>query len=137
MKATMKTFAMGGAVLAVASMLLFGSGCAQESSTAAYNVSQAAHNFEVLRRCIFYNGITGDYILVIEGLLSVTESATQNRLEVIVKTGPAVYKKHYLGLSDNVSYFVEQLEPVRADPFHYRVFFRPATIIPDIDVQVR
>jgi len=111
--------------------------CNQESDVAAYNVSQAAHNFEVNRRCIFYNGITGEYILVIEGLLSVTESGTQNRLEVIVKTGPKAYKKHYLGLSDNVSYFVEQLEPVAADPFHYRVFFRPTTIIPDVEVQVR
>lgn len=76
-------------------------------------------------------------MLSIEGLLSVTESNTQDRLEVIVKTGPNAYKKHYLGLSDNVSYFVEQLEPAAADPFHYRVFFRPATIIPDVDVQVR
>lgn len=112
-------------------------GCSEESRTASYNVSQAAHNFEVNRRCIFYNGITGEYILTIEGLLSVTESTNQRRLEVIVKTGPKMYKKHYLGLSDNVSYFVEQLEPVAADPFHYRVFFRPATIIPDIDAQIR
>jgi len=122
---------------AIVPILLSITACNQESDVAAYNVSQAAHNFEVNRRCIFYNGITGEYILVIEGLLSVTESGTQNRLEVIVKTGPKVYKKHYLGLSDNVSYFVEQLEPVAADPFHYRVFFRPSTIIPDVDVQVR
>jgi hypothetical protein len=125
------------ALFCVTIATMFVVGCAEESRTAAYNVSQAAHNFEINRRCIFYNGITGDYILVIEGLLSVTESATQNRLEVIVKTGPSAYKKHYLGLSDNVSYFVEQLEPVKADPFHYRVFFRPTTIIPDIDLQVR
>lgn len=72
---------------------------------------------------------------MIEGRLSVREDSTQNRLSVIVKTGPTEYKKHYLGLSDNVSYFVEQLESVQADPFHYRVFFRPQTIIPDIDLQ--
>lgn len=111
--------------------------CNQESDTASFNVSQAAHNFEVLRRCIFFNGITGEYMLTIEGLLSVTESSTQDRLEVIVKTGPRTYKKHYLGLSDNVSYFVEQLEPIEADPFHYRVFFRPTTIVPDIELQTR
>ena len=111
--------------------------CMQESDTASFNVSAAAHNFEVNRRAVFYNGITGEYILTIEGLLSVTESNSQNRLEVIVKTGPRVYKKHYLGLSDNVSYFVEQLEPVVADPFHYRVTFRPTTIIPDIEVKTR
>jgi hypothetical protein len=107
--------------------------CDQESNTASYNVSIAAQNFEVNRRCIFYNGITGEYILTIEGLLSVTESETQRRLEVVVKTGPRSYKKHYLGLSDNVTYFVEQLEPVEADPYHYRVVFRPTTIIPDIE----
>ena len=116
-------------------LLLALSACTQESDTASFNVSAAAHNFEVNRRAIFYNGITGEYMLVIEGLLSVKESSTQKRLEVIIKTGPRTYKKHYLGLSDNVSYFVEQLEPVEADPFHYRVFFRPTTIIPDIEIQ--
>ena len=129
-----KKFVLAGAILAGASLTL--AGC-EESSTASYNVSQAAHNFEVLRRCIFYNGITGEYILTIEGKLSVVESDTQNRLEVIVKTGPDTYKKHYLGLSDNVSYFVEQLEPVPADPFRYRVFFRPESIVPDIELQTR
>jgi len=97
----------------------------------------AAHNFEVNRRAIFYNGITGEYILTIEGLLSVKESETQNRVEVIVKTGAKSYKKHYLGLSDNVTYFVEQLEPVEADPYHYRVVFRPTTIIPDMEIKTR
>lgn len=107
--------------------------CDQESDSASYNVSIAAHNFEVNRRAIFYNGITGEYILTIEGLLSVKENG--DRLEVIVKTGPREYKKHYLGLSDNVTYFVEQLDSVKADPFRYRVIFRPATIIPDVEVQ--
>ncbi len=120
----------------VAAFFSFAS-CSQESETASFNVSAAAHNFEVNRRAIFYNGITGEYILTIEGLLSVKESETQKRLEVIVKTGPRTYKKHYLGLSDNVTYFVEQLEPVQADPFHYRVIFRPPTIIPDIEIQTR
>lgn len=111
--------------------------CDQESERASFNVSAAAHNFEVQRRAIFYNGITGEYILTIEGLLSVKESDSQNRLEVIVKTGPKTYKKHYLGLSDNVTYFVEQVESIEADPFRYRVIFRPENIIPDIELQTR
>lgn len=109
--------------------------CRQESDLAAYNVSAAAHNFEVNRRAVFYNGITGDYILTIEGLLSVTDNG--HKLDVIVKTGPHEYKKHYLGLSDNVTYFVEQIDSYPADPFHYRVVFRPTTVIPDIEVQTR
>lgn len=111
------------------------SACQQESEVAAYNVSQAAHNFEVNRRCVFYNGITGEYILTIEGLLSVTEEG--KKLSVIVKTGPTQYKKHYLGLSDNVTYFCEQIESVHSDPYHYRVVFRPATIVPDLEIQTR
>jgi len=115
-------------------LLIFGlASCSQESDIAARNVSLAAHNFGVNRRAVFYNGITGEYILTIEGLLSVTENG--NRLEVIVKTGSKEYKKHYLGLSDNVTYFVEQIDSVQTDPFHYRVVFRPATIVPDIEVK--
>ncbi len=110
-------------------------GCQQESDVAAYNVSQAAHNFEVNRRVVFYNGITGEYILTIEGLLSVTPEA--GKLSVIVKTGPAQYKKHYLGVSDNVTWFCEQIDSVPADPFHYRVVFRPTTIIPDVQIKTR
>jgi len=64
------------------------------------------------------------------------ENGTRPRdsaIEPLAKT----YKKHYLGLSDNVTYFVEQLKPVEADPFHYRVIFRPTTIIPDIELQTK
>jgi hypothetical protein len=111
------------------------SGCMQESDVASDNVSQAAHNFEVNRRVVFYNGITGDYILTIEGLLSVTPD--DRKLSVIVKTGPNQYKKHYLGVSDNVTWFCEQIESVPADPYHYRVVFRPTTIIPDVQLKTR
>ena len=121
--------------LAAIALSVLLSGCHQESRVAAYNVSQAAHKFEVNRRVVFYNGITGDYILTIEGLLSVTPE--DKKLSVIVKTGPRQYKKHYLGVSDNVTWFCEQIEPVAADPFHYRVIFRPATIIPDVQSETR
>lgn len=108
-------------------------GCTPEAQRASTNMSVASKNFEINRRCVFYNGITGDYILTIEGMLSVEDNAS--RLEVMVKTGPSSYKKHYLGLSDNVTYFVEQMEPVQADPYRYRVIFRPATILPDVEVK--
>jgi hypothetical protein len=121
-------------IMVVAAAVIL-SGCMQESERAAYNVSQAAHNFEVNRRVIFYNGITGEYILTIEGLLSVVPEI--DRLSVIVKTGPSEYKKHYLGVSDNVTWFCEQIDSVKADPYRYRVIFRPKTIIPDIELQTR
>ena len=119
----------------IAALALSLTSCDQESQRASYNVSMAAHNFEVNRRAVFYNGITGEYILTIEGLLSATTE--EGRLAIIVKTGPNSYKKHYLGLSDNVTYFVEQVESVSADPYHYRVIFRPTNIVPDIEIKTR
>lgn len=124
-----KLIALISTIISIATL----NSCKQESEVASWNVSQAAHNFEVLRRVVFYNGITGEYVLTIEGLLSVTPE--NGKLSVIVKTGPKEYKKHYLGVSDNVTWFCEQLDSVEADPYHYRVVFRPATIVPDIEVK--
>lgn len=56
-------------------------------------------------------------------------------MTVTCKIGADEYKKHYLGLSDNVSFFAEQLEPNKEDPYHYKVIIRPESILPDIDLQ--
>ena len=100
------------------------------------NISTAADNFEVQRRIVFYNGITDSYMLTIEGLCSLGNHDDPGELTVTCKVGANAYKKHFLGLSDNVTYFVEQLEASDADPYHYRVVFRPTAIIPNIDVDV-
>lgn len=108
-------------------------GACSDADVASRNLSQAADNFEISRRIVFYNGITGDYLLSIEGLCS--QGQTEKKLAVTCKTGHGQYKKHFLGLSDNVTYFSEQLEPATANVFHYRVIFKPAVIIPDFDVR--
>lgn len=108
--------------------------CDSEANVASYNTSQAADNFEIQRRVVFFNGITDTYLLSIEGLCSLGNNDPQYRLSVTCKVGPGTYKKHFLGLSDNVSYFVEQLEPAKIDSWHYKVIFRPSTILPDIDI---
>ncbi len=110
-------------------------GCSSDADVASYNVSKAADNFEVNRRVVFYNRISGDYILSIEGLCSLGNNDAAGKLSVTCKTGPSDYKKHFLGLSDNVTFFAEQIAPVKASAFHYRVVFKPSVIIPDIDVR--
>ena len=110
-------------------------GCGREADIASRNVSVAADQFEVMRRVVFFNGITDTYLLVIEGLCSLGNDDSPGELTVTCKVGPNQYKKHFLGLSDNVSYFVEQLEPAKVDPWHYRVTFRPSTIMPDLDIR--
>jgi hypothetical protein len=110
-------------------------GCSTDADVASHNMSKAADNCEVTRRVIFYNGITGEYMLTIEGLCSLGNRDTAGKLSVTCKTGPASFKNHYLGLSDNVTFFVEQLNPVAASQYHYRVVFKPSVIIPDVDVR--
>jgi hypothetical protein len=50
-----------------------------------------------------------------------------------LQDGPTEFKKHFLGLSDNFSYFTEQLEPATVDTWHYKVIFKPEVIVPDVD----
>lgn len=121
--------------LAAGLLLLVGVGCGSDADVASENLSKAADNFEVLRRVVFYNGITGDYILSVEGLCSLGNYDDTGELSVTCKTGEGEYKKHFLGLSDNVTYFAEQLESERVSAYHYRVIFKPQTIVPDIDVR--
>lgn len=107
--------------------------CSNDADVASRNLSQAADNFEINRRIVFYNGITGDYLLSVEGLCSQEQS--EKKLAVTCKTGHGQYKKHFLGLSDNVTYFSEQMEPAAANVFHYRVTFKPVVILPNFDVR--
>lgn len=125
MKKLALVFALGAATFLTA--------CDQDADVASRNLSVAADNFEIMRRVVFYNGITGDYILSLEGLCSLGNRDAPNRLSVTCKTGIQEYKKHFLGLSDNVTFFAEQLDGANVSTYHYRVIFKPQTILPDID----
>ena len=116
----------------VAALALAGCNAAE---TASRNISYESDNFKVMRRIVFVNGITDKYLLSIEGLCSITKDKEDNQLEVTCKTGDSEYKKHFLGISDNVTYFVEQMDGSDVDTFHYKVAFRPEELLPDIDLQ--
>lgn len=107
-------------------------GCTN-ADTASYNLSKDADHFEVNRRIVMFNGITDKYLLSIEGRCSIKDANEQ--LEVTCRLGEDQYKKHILGLSDNVSYFVEQLESNDVSVYHYKVIFKPESIVPDLELQ--
>jgi len=118
-------------------MVVFGlsigcSGC-NDADVASYNLSKSADNFGIHRRVVFYNGITGQYMLTIEGLLNINHN--QDQLEVVVKTGESQFKKHFLGLSNNVTYFCEQLDSAGVSVYHYKVVFKPTVIIPNVEIR--
>lgn len=119
------------ALLFGASLLLVG--CQTDADVASRNLSQEADQFRIPRRIVFYNGITDTYMLTVEGYCSLGNFDAERELTVTCK-GPNGYIKNFLGLSDNVTYFVEQLNPAEVSTSHYKVIFKPSTILPDVEV---
>jgi hypothetical protein len=118
-------------VLIVASCFMVG--CSTDADLASHNLSKDAEQFKINRRIVFYNGITDNYILSIEGFCSV--EFLDKKFEVTCKTGQEQYKKHYLGRADNVFPFVEQLDGADVSTYRYKVIFKPTSIVPDIDIK--
>ena len=103
-----------------------------DADVASSNLREAADQFEIYRRVVFYNGITDNYILSVEGYCSIKDQGGQ--LEVLVKTKDGQFMKHHLGLSDNVTYFSEQLKPENISSDQYRVIFKPKALLPTIEI---
>lgn len=123
-------------MIAAACALIALAGCEQnDARVASRNLSVAADNFEINRRIVFVNGITDTYMLSIEGRCSFEVENGGSKVAVTCKTGPSSYKKHSLGLSDNVTFFSEQLEGADVSVYHYRVIFKPQSILPDVDLK--
>lgn len=120
--------------ISVLTLGLLLTGCSREAQVASSNLSHAADNFQLDRRIVFYNGITGDYVLTIEGKCSF-EAVSERKVDVTCKVGDKEFKKHSLGISDNVTYFSEQLTSKGVSFYQYKVDFRPTTIIPDVDLK--
>lgn len=122
------------ALLLATSSLLLLPACT-DADMASANLSKAADNFEVNRRVVFYNGITGGYMLTIEGLCSLGNQDKPRQITITCKTSADSYKKHFLGLSDNVTYFVEQQDALQVGVYNYRVTFKPEAILPYVDLR--
>ncbi|MAW98101.1 MAG: hypothetical protein CMN72_00325 [Sphingomonas sp.] len=131
MKCSLKSVLLGAA-LASTTLL---SGCYDDADIASENLSKAADNFEIARRVVFYNGITGGFILSVQGLCSVTDHVT--KVTFTCKTDEGKYVKHQLGRSDNVTYFSEQLSAHDVSVYNYRITFKPDVIIPDINLRTQ
>lgn len=128
---------MKKAALAILAALLVAfafMGCENDATIARANLEREEQNFNVYRRVVFYNGITGEYILTIEGRLAIIVDSDGD-LVVTVKTDSGQYLKHYLGLSDNVTYFSEALQASDVSAAHYKVIFKPSVIIPTIETR--
>lgn len=116
-------------LLAIATMFCFASCSAADNVN--HNLSQAADNFEVVRKITVYNARTDLIVMEMEGYMSLSNNST-NELVVTCKVGENEYKKNYVYLNEYVIYVVEDVTGTTTDPYHYKVKFYGA--IPDIDI---
>lgn len=114
-------------------LLLLGACSAKD--TVSHNISKDSDEFRVIRRVVFYNSLTDTYIMEMTGNIAI-DIDRDGVIEVIAKIGPDEYQKHYLGLSDNVTYTVEQLSTSDVSEYKYKMIFKPEKIIP-IDIEYK
>lgn len=115
------------AALAVATLAL--TGC-NEAERVRLNLANEADNFNCLRRITVIDCITGDTLFQMEGRSSITADTADNQLEIITECEKGQYNKQIIGLSDNVTYIVEDLELTNSTPYRYKINFNPKMWLP-------
>lgn len=104
--------------------------CVSEASKVSYNLSQEADNFNDIRQVTVINCLKGDVLFQMTGKMSITADTHDNQLEIIVEDENGEYKKHFIGLSDNVTYVVEDITSKDVDKYKYTLNFNPNMWLP-------
>ena len=114
-------------MLSVLAVML--SGCS-EASKVSHNLSLEADNFNDVRQITVINCLQGDVLFQMTGKMSITADTADNQLEVVVEDENGEYKKHFIGLSDNVTYVVEDITAGEVSKYKYTLNFNPEMWIP-------
>lgn len=117
------------AVLMSASLVSMLSGCS-EASRVSQNLSLEADNFNDIRQVTVINCLQGDVLFQMTGKMSIMADTSDNQLEVVVEDENGEYKKHFIGLSDNVTYVVEDITAGEVSKYKYTLNFNPNMWIP-------
>ena len=117
------------AIVSIMTIFTF-TGCGNEADRVSYNLSQEADNFNVVRQLTVMNCIQGDVLFQMTGKLSIKADSADKQLEVTVENSDGSYQKHFIGLSDNVTYVVEQKDYKNVDKYKYSLNYNPKMWIP-------
>ena len=118
------------AVLAIGAIT---AGCGgSQADTASTNISKEAEKFNVVRRIVGINGITDKVEFEVTGRCSYEHISGE--LVLTCKEGPGRFKKHTIGLSDNMFFVSAQLDPINVSEFHTKIVLKPEGIVPDLDL---
>ena len=109
-------------------------GC-NEAERVSYNLSQEADNFNDIRQITVINCLQEDVLFQMTGKMSITADTADNQLEVVVEDENGEYKKHFIGLSDNVTYVVEDITAGDVDQYKYTLNFNPKMWLPPVEIE--
>lgn len=128
-----KAFAL---LLALLALGVVAAGCGESNADKANeNIGKLCERFECQRSILFVNGVTDEVLWEVEGKCSLEQNgALPRNLEVLCKHGPDDYRKHHLGLSDNVTWISTQQEGLDVSEYRTKITFRPESIVPDLDL---
>ena len=106
--------------------------CSTEADRVSYNLSQQADNFNDVRQITVINRLQGDVLFQMTGKMSITADPADNQLEILVEDENGEYKKHFIGLSDNVTYVVEDVTAGDVNQYKYTLNFNPKMWLPEV-----
>lgn len=94
-----------------------------EASRVESNLTKEADNFNVVRQLTVINCLQGDVLFQMSGRMSITADVENN---------DNTYVKHFVGLSDNVTYVIEDLNLGANDvnKYQYTLNFNPNMWLP-------
>lgn len=104
-------------------------GC-NEADKVSANLSVQADNFNVLRQVTVINCIANDVVFQMTGKLSIKADRSENQLEIVVENEDGTYSKHIIGLSDNVTYVLEDIDTNYVNKYRFVINYNPKMWVP-------
>lgn len=120
-----KLFALAIVVFSAVSMV-----SCSKADRVSHNLSREADELNITRRVTVINGITNQIIFQATGQMSIEYVEERKQLNIIALGENGEYKKHIVGISDNVSYMVEDITGMKGVDTKYRLYFNPDMIVP-------
>jgi hypothetical protein len=122
-------------LLTVIMVALSIAGCTSSADKVSNNIGKDCEQFKCQRRIVAVNGITDKVLFSVEGRCSIEKDADlSGTLELICKQSRNAYYKHFIGISDNVTFVSTQLAPLPESEYRTKILFKPENIVPDFDL---
>lgn len=127
MKTPIKLVAL---LIALLTALLLCTGCYNEADRVRDNLAKEADAFNCVRRVTVVDCITNEVLFQCEGKISITADTADHQLEILIEEEGGTYKKAIIGLSDNVTYLVEDIYSSYVNPYQYTIMWNPKMVLP-------